>query len=111
MARKQKSKRSSGNKEDRGDWHRFQKFKEENEKLRKEVSKLRKMVQDVLVDRLEKKQSRGDFDEPTKEPTCERCGNTDIKTITVPRPDGRFEIITCQSCKHRTELRRVKERK
>lgn len=107
MARKQKGKRGSGNKDDRADWHRYNKFKEENEKLRKEVAKLRKIINEVLVDRLEKKQARVDIDEPANEPCCERCGNTDIKTISIPRPDGKFEIITCKSCKHRSDLRRA----
>jgi cytochrome c556 len=108
MARKQKSKRGSGSKDDRTDWSRYNKFKEENEKLRKEVSKLRKMLQEVLVDRLEKKQARVERDEPAMEPCCERCGNTDIKKITIPRPDGKFEIITCKSCKFRSDLKRMK---
>lgn len=107
MARK-KSKKSSGNRDDRNDWHRFNKFKEENEKLRKEVSKLRKIVQDVLVDRLEKKQSRVDNNEPAIEPVCERCGNSDLKSIPIPRPDGKFEIITCKSCSFRSPLKKIK---
>lgn len=106
---RRKSKRSEGSKSDRTDWHRYSKFKEENERLRKEVSKLRKMVQDVLIDRLEKKQARVDNDEPAREPVCERCGNTDIKTITIPRADGKFELVTCNSCKHRSELKRLKK--
>lgn len=110
MARKQKSKRGSGNKDDRTDWSRFNKFKEENEKLRKEVSKLRKTLQDVLIDRLEKKQARIDNNDPAIEPCCERCGNTDIKKITIPRADGKFEIILCQSCKHRSDLKKVKSK-
>lgn len=106
MARKGK-RSSKANKDDRSDWSRYNKFKEENEKLRKEVSKLRKMVQEVLVDRLEKKQARVDNDEPAIESTCERCGNTDIKKITIPRSDGKFEIITCNSCKHRSNLKKI----
>lgn len=110
MARK-KSKSSSGNKNDRNDWSRYGKFKEENEKLRKEVSKLRKMVQDILVDRLEKKQYRLEHDEPIIEPTCERCGNTNLNKISIPRADGKFEIITCKSCGFRSDLKKVKEKK
>lgn len=104
---KRKGKKSSGNRDDRDDWRRFSKFKEENEKLRKEVSKLRKLVDSILVDRLERKQNRVDNNEPAIEPTCERCGNTDLKSIPIPRPDGKFEIITCKSCNHRTNMKKV----
>lgn len=110
MARKKGRRGSGGSKDDRSDWSRYSKFKEENERLRKEVSKLRKVVQDVLVDRLEKKQNRLDNDEPAIEPTCERCGNTDLNKISIPRADGKFELITCKSCGHRSELKRVKEK-
>ena len=108
MARKKGKRSSEGSKNERSDWHRYNKFKEENERLRKEVSKLRKIVNEVLVDRLEKKQARVDNDECANEPTCERCGNTDIKTITIPRADGKFEIVTCNSCKHRSQMKKLK---
>lgn len=110
MARK-KGKKGSGSKDDRNDWHRFNKFKEENEKLRKEVSKLRKLVDSVLVDRLQKKQDRVDNNESAIEPVCERCGNTDLVSIPISRPDGKFEIITCKSCNHRSPLKKMKEPK
>ena len=110
MTRK-KGKRSSGNKGDRGDWSRYNKFREENEKLRKEVSRLRKIVQEVLVDRLEEKQNRIDKHELAIEITCEQCGNTNINKIPITRPDGKFEIISCNSCGNRGTLKRVKEKK
>jgi hypothetical protein len=111
MARKKGKRGSDGSRDDRADWSRYSKLKEENEKLKKEVTKLRKVVQDVLIDRLERKQARVENDEPAHEPTCDQCGNTDIKKITIPRADGKFEIITCRSCKYRSIPKKIKERK
>lgn len=108
MTRKKSKRRAAGNKDDRSDWSRFSKFKEENEKLKKEVSKLRKLAKDAMIDKLENKQRRVDNDEPAIEPLCERCGNPDIKTVNIPRADGKFELVVCKSCNHRSTLKRVK---
>ena len=99
-------------KDNADDWRRFNKFKEENEKLRKEVSKLRKMVQEAFIDKLEKRQNKLDNNEATIEiqHLCEQCGNDDIKTITLPRADGKFELIVCKSCGHRSELKKLKSK-
>jgi hypothetical protein len=95
------------------DWRRFNKFKNENEKLRKEVTKLRKLVQDSSIDKLEQRQHRADKGEEPfeKEILCEQCGNPDIKVISIPRADGKFELVTCKSCGFRSELKKVKEKK
>lgn len=90
------------------DWHRYNKFKEDNQKLRKEVGKLRKLVKELTQDRLEerlRRQSEGL--EPVK-PLCETCGNDDLGSVPINRPDGQFEIRVCNSCGQRSEMKKVK---
>lgn len=94
------------------DWRRFNKFKNENEKLRKEVATLRKLVQQGSIDKLDARQKRSENNQPCmeKETLCERCGNPDIKKMVFPRADGKFELIACKSCGHRTELKKSKDK-
>jgi hypothetical protein len=95
------------------DWRRFNKFKSENEKLRKEVTKWRKLAQESSLDKLEARQRRTEKGEDAfeKEILCEQCGNPDVKTITIPRADGKFELVMCKSCGFRSELKKIKETK
>ena len=89
------------------DWRRFKKFEEENEKLRKEVSKLRKIVNSKVVDVLEEREKRVDVGLSPRIEICEICGNEDISKIPIKRVDGVFEIKVCNSCNHRSQLKKT----
>jgi len=104
MARKKKT-------NDVDDWKRYNKFKDENIKLRKEVSKLRKLVKDSHEDVLEERQLRVDEGLPPVLPMCEVCGNNDLKNIPIVRKDGSFNMRLCNSCGHRHPLKKLKEPK
>lgn len=89
------------------DWRRYSKFKEDNQKLRKEVTKLRKLVKELTQDHLaEKLRRQSEGLEPIK-PLCETCGNDDLDIIPINRPDGEFEIRVCNSCGQRSEMKKV----
>lgn len=94
----------------KSEWRRLKKFEQENEKLRKEVSKLRKQARDKFVDELEQRATRIDEGKPARLPMCENCGNNDIHFIDIKRPDGEFEIRICKSCEHRTEMKKKKRK-
>jgi len=89
----------------KNEWKRYEKFEQENEKLRKEVSKLRKYAQTGLINKMEQ---RAHVEEKPMLPTCENCGNESIHLIPIERKDGHFEIRICELCKHRTELKKTK---
>lgn len=92
-------------KSSKNDWKRLKKFEIENEKLRKEVSRLRKQAKSKFIDELELKSERKKEGRPAKLPTCENCGNPEINFISIERKDGNFEIRICRSCQHRTEMK------
>lgn len=94
----------------KSEWRRYKKFEQENEKLRKEVSKLRKQTRNAFVDKLEQRSDRIDEGKPAMLPMCEICGNNDIHFISIERKDGHFEIRICKSCEHRTEMKQKKKR-
>ena len=94
-------------KKNEDDWRRHHKFKEENVKLRREVSKLRKLVKEAYSDRLEERLKRQeDGLEPYKQ-LCEICGNEDLLDIPINRPDGKFTIRMCNCCDHRGDMKKV----
>ena len=98
----------SRNRSSKNDWRRYLKFELENEKLRKEVSKLRKVINNMVIDQLEKRVKRIDEGEAAILPICEVCGNEDLHTVPIKRIDGHFEIKLCKSCNHRSAMRKVK---
>lgn len=90
------------------DWRRFNKFKEDNQRLKKELTKLRKLVKEVYSDKLEERLRRQeDGLEPIK-PLCEVCGNDDLNVVPINRPDGKFEIKVCNNCGTRSSMKKVK---
>lgn len=91
----------------KNEWRRYKKFEQENERLRKEVSKLRKIVNNLVVDKLEERASKVDTGEARMTPTCEVCGNEDLHSVPIKRPDGEFEIKVCKSCSHRSPMKKV----
>lgn len=91
------------------DWRRFNKFKEENQKLRKEVAKLRKLVKDAYSDQLQEKLRRQDEGLEPRKPLCEICGNDDLTDVPINRPDGKFNITVCNNCGNRSDMKKVKE--
>jgi transcription elongation factor Elf1 len=97
------------NKTSKTDWRRYRKFEQENEKLRKEVSKLRKVINNLVVDQLEERAKKVDEGEDPVTLVCEVCGNEDLHSVPIKRADGNFEIRICKSCSHRSQLKRKKD--
>jgi len=98
------------NKGSKGDWRRYLKFEQENEKLRKEVTKLRKIINNLVIDQLEKREEKVNEGKPVYEKACSCCGNSDICRVPISRPDGEFEVIICYSCNHRENMRQAKNK-
>ena len=99
---------SSRSRSSKNDWRRFRKFELENEKLRKEISKLRKLVNSVVVDQLENKANRVKDGEQAYIPICVICGEDKLQTLELSRSDGKFEIKVCTLCGHRHPMKKVK---
>jgi hypothetical protein len=102
MARKPK-------KTDVEDWKRFDHFKTENEQLRKEVTKLRKLVKESCIDSLNEKLKRQEKGLDPVKPLCEICGNEDLHGVDVLRADGAFFFTVCNSCGAKSSLKKKKE--
>lgn len=98
-------------KDNREDWQRYDKFKTENEQLRKEVTKLRKLVKEAFVDTLSEKLKRQEEGLEPRKQLCETCGNDDLTAIDVTRPDGSFTFHLCNNCGTRSSMKRKKEPK
>jgi hypothetical protein len=100
-----------GKKDSPEDWQRYKKLEQENEKLKREVSKLRKLVNSSCVDHLEERGEKAEKGMRTierTEPICENCGKNEFKNIQFKRMDGEFEIKVCTICSYRGPLKRVK---
>lgn len=101
-----------GKKDSPEDWKRYKKLEQENEKLKREVTKLRKIVNanciDYLEEKEEKAEKRADKGLILIEPICDNCGKTEFKKIQFKRADGEFEIKVCLTCSHRGPLKKVK---
>jgi len=95
------------------EWRRFKKLETENEKLRKEVTKLRSIVKSSVLDHFEKKTKNIEEGKPaiTLEIVCEVCGNEDVHRIPITRPDGSYELRACRSCDHVSPLKKVNKPK
>lgn len=91
----------------KSEWRRYKKFEQENEKLRKEVSKLRKQAKTKFIDELEQKAYRVDNGQPDILSTCENCGNNNVHFISIERKDGHFEIRICKLCDHKSEMKKI----
>lgn len=92
------------------DWVRYKKLEQENEKLKREVSKLRKLINNVVIDHLEEKVSKVEEGKPTIEQICERCGKSDFHSVPLKRADGNFEIKICLICGTRSQMKKVKQK-
>jgi hypothetical protein len=97
----------SRNRSSKNDWRRYKKFEQENEKLRKEVAKLRKIINTMVIDQLEERVERVSKGERPIPHSCEVCGNEDLLPIPIKRADGDFEVRLCKSCGHRSDLKRA----
>ena len=91
------------------DWKRFDHFKAENEQLRKEVTKLRKIVKDTCVDSLSEKLKRQEKGLDPIKPLCECCGNDNLQNVDILRPDGAFSFSVCNSCGTRSQIKKKRE--
>lgn len=98
----------SRKRKDKDEWRRLHKFQEENTKLRKEVSKLRKLVKEAYSDRLEERLRKQEEGLEPKKPLCEICGNDDMSEININRQDGKFKIKICNCCDYRSDMIKVK---
>jgi len=98
-------------KDNKEDWERFDKFKTENEQLRKEVTKLRRLVKESCTDSLSERLKRQEQGLEPRKPLCETCGNDDITPIDVFRADGTFVFNLCNNCGSRSPIKRKKEPK
>jgi predicted Zn-ribbon and HTH transcriptional regulator len=98
-----------GKREKKDDWVRYKKIHDENSKLKKEVTKLRKLVKETVIDSLDEKQKRQDEGLEVRKPLCEVCGNDNLTAIDIPRADGTFSFNLCNSCGHRSAMKRKKE--
>lgn len=101
----------SRNKGSKNDWRRYRKFEQENERLRKEVSKLRKVINKVVVDQLEERVRKVDNGGDPILRACDVCGNDELHSVPINRPDGSFEIRICASCGHRSQLKKKEQKK
>jgi len=101
----------SRNRSSKNDWRRYIKFEQENEKLRKEVNKLRKVVNTMVIDQLEQRALKIEDGEIPISSICEVCGNEDLHIVPIKRPDGNWEIKLCKSCNHRQAMQKSKEQK
>lgn len=99
-----------GKKDSPEEWRRYKKLEQENEKLKREVSKLRKLINNVVVDQLEERVARIEEGGPAVEPICERCGKTDFHAVPLKRADGNFEIRICLVCGTRSQMRKIKQK-
>ena len=98
-----------GRKDSPEDWKRYKKMEQENERLKREVSKLRKLINISVIDQLEEKVHRIEEGLPPVEHTCEKCGKGDFCKIPLKRADGAFEIRICMICNHRTQMSKIKK--
>jgi hypothetical protein len=97
-----------GKKDSPEDWKRYKKLEQENEKLKREVSKLRKLINSSVIDQLEERVSRIEEGGPAVEPICEKCGKNDFHKVPLKRADGNFEIRICLVCGFRGPMKKVK---
>lgn len=98
-----------GRNRSQNDWKRYKKFEEENQRLRKEVTKLRKVINNMVIDQLEERARKVDAGEAPISKVCEVCGNDDLHIVPIKRADGHFEIRVCKSCSHRSQMKKSKE--
>jgi hypothetical protein len=99
-----------GRKDSPEDWQRYKKLEQENDKLKREVSKLRKLLNNSVIDQLEGKVSRIEEGGPAIEPICDKCGKIDFHKVPLKRADGNFEIRICLICGHRSAMRKIKQK-
>lgn len=100
---------AKGKKESKEDWVKFNNFRDENVRLKKEVTKLRKLVKDSLIDNLQDKKDRVDQGLEPRKQLCDVCGNDNLTNMEVPRSDGVFAFYVCNSCGNRSAMKRKKE--
>ena len=110
-----KTKRSSS------DFDQIDKLKHENQKLKRQISQLRKQIARLDLSRytnikeLVDKYEHEDQEEKKKEHKdqikklweCFQCRSDHLRMVTFERKDGVFYFRKCNSCNHRTKLKRL----
>ena len=100
---------ASRSRSSKNDWKRYKKFELENEKLRKEISKLRKLVNNAVIDHLEARAKRVEEGEKAYIPVCEVCGEDKLMMVPINRSDASFEIKVCTLCGHRHPMKKIQK--
>ena len=87
------------------EWVRYHKLSSENSKLKKEVSRLRRVINQFACDPNEKDKIQ-EYKHRKQEHVCEQCGNEGLQHLEITRPDGEFKVDLCQKCGHRSTLKK-----
>ena len=97
-----------------------QKLRHENDRLKKQISKLRKQLSRIDIDRytnlkemIEAHTSQDEAYDKTEELLqlkkkwiCHSCGEDYLRVVIVPRADGMFYFRRCISCQYKTKLKK-----
>ena len=111
-----------GNRGSRGDVElkTVQKVRLENQKLKKQIAKLRKELSRIDIDRYsnlknmieaqaaedESFDSKMQLEELKEQWICHKCKEDYLRLIIVPRADGTFYMRRCISCQNKTKLKK-----
>ena len=101
----------------------MQRFKLENQKLKKQIAKLRKELSRIDIDRysnlkdmLEAQAAEDsnfdgvfELEKLKKKWNCNSCDKDYLRLIMVPRFDGLFYMRKCPSCEYRTKLKKYSD--
>jgi rubrerythrin len=92
----------------------------ENQKLKKQISQLRKQLSRIDIDRYtnlkemieaqaaedESFDSKVQLEELKQKWMCHECNQDYLRIVIVPRADGVFYIRKCPTCSYRTKLKK-----
>ncbi|MBF0442901.1 MAG: hypothetical protein HQK54_13425 [Oligoflexales bacterium] len=115
-----KSRNSRGSRKEHDEIHHL---REENQKLKRQLNRLRKQIARVDMDKfqnirevIEAQQKEDDaFVEEMKQKKliehwqCFKCGRDYLRLIIIYRPDGDFYFRRCPTCNKRTKLKKLEE--
>lgn len=104
-----------------GDHDLLDKLKQENKKLKSQVSQLRKQLsrldldryqnlQDLIhkYDKLEQQEEQQALIEDLKKVwECHNCREGYLKFVPISRPDGEYYIRSCTACSNKTRLKKL----
>jgi hypothetical protein len=102
------------------EYDQLQRLKDENRKLKQEISRLRKMTQHTAeysdrLKKLTKQQYKEELDYKSKKEqiiekwSCHKCNQGVLKIIIVSRADGQYYFRSCNICDNRTKIKAYEE--